>query len=244
MMETNTERDDILKSLGGLSGRIRDQRKKFESIDFGKIQENCIKVYDQTLDILLSMEQFLEDNIDLFTNEKQPRMPRICEVEKFGCANHRCPVNTYFFKNTYCIAFFLDSGLHFVYNYNTRKVLSISNNKGLKLTSLQGWGDVNSYEQYKEYKMFRSFHGARLSANHVTFPSDGYTRFFNPCSGQESVKRCQNTEEAKSLMSGLQHDYELANETFGCLKEAIERIEQNEKDYDVQFKDVMVDVGA
>ena len=241
MMETSTDRDDILKSLGGLSGRIRDQRKKFESIDFDKIQERCIRVYDQTLEILLSMEHFLEENIDLFTNEKQPRNWRDTGSEKFGCGNHRCPVNAYFFRDACCVAFFLDSGLHFVYNYDTKKVLSISNNRDLKLTSLYGWGDVNSYEQYKEYNMFRGFHGNRLSANHVTFPLDGYTRFFNPCSSQPSVKKCEDAEEAKLVMAGLQHDYELAKETFGCLKEAVERIEQNERDYDAQFHEMMSD---
>lgn len=241
MMETNTDRDEIIKSLVGLSGRIRDERKKFESIDFDKIQESCIRVYDQTLEILLSMEHFLEENIDIFTNEKQPRNWRDEVREKFGCGNHRCPVNAYFFRDTCCVALFLDSGLHFVYDYDAKKTLSISNNRGLELTSLQGWGDVNSFEQYKEYKMFRGFHGNRLAANHVTFPQDGYTRFFNPCSSQPSVKKCEDAEEAKVVMAGLQHDYELAKETFGCLKEAVERIEQNERDYDAQFNEMMSD---
>ena len=242
-METNTERDETIKTLVGLSGKIRDGRKKFESIDFDKIQERCIRVYDQTLEILLSMEHFLEVNIDLFMNEKQPRNMREVGSDRFGCGNHRCPVNAYFFQNTCCAAFFLDSGLHFVYNYDAKKVLSISNNRGLGLTSIQGWGDVNSFEQYKEYKMFRSFHGNRLSAHHVTFPSDGYTRFFNPCSSQPSVKKCEDAEEAKAVMAGLQHDYDLAKETFACMKEAVERIEQNERDYDAKFHEMMSDKG-
>lgn len=228
--------DHELRELSKKVTYIEETRQKCSGVSFENVVQYCIDLHDKTLVKLLEMQKFLEDNMGLFDCPIIQWNQRLANNVNFGFGNTRNKVAVYLNREKNILTVWLDEGLYFWYNFNTKRVIFISNNLGCTRhhIDISNTGDTGNHSsQYNHYNYFDCWKGGG-------YPEEGYERFFiQPTSLNVPAGAASSLEIATELKAKVEGDWQLAVNTYRCLIDAVEGIQKDEAAYLYKMKELI-----